>query len=881
MKNVFILLMSIVSVSIYGQNWKTSNSNSEKVTFNEKLPDDFELYSFNKDVLKQKLATTNYRFTNTRGVKIKFPINNQAKIETFDVFETQFMEKELQHKFPTLKTYIGKNTKSGRSIYFTITPYEINFTILDPNGTTLFIKQYSENSWISFYLGAQHYFDSGFECEVSDSSTQNRSLENTLASDGTLRKYRYAVSVTGEYSTYTLTRLGISSSASNTDKKAAILGAMLTTVTRMNSVYERDVAISLQLVANNEQLIHLDASTDGFDNDTTTMSSLLTVNQSSIDSTIGAGNYDVGQVWCQGGLQGLARLGAVCSDGDKASGAARGQNVEADRFIISVASHELGHLFGAYHTFSNSNCGGARNDPTAIESGSGTTIMSYPGICSPNIQNYSDDRFNIASMGEITNFSINSATCSQNISLTNQSPVITTGNSRYIPISTPFVLEANVSDPDGDVLSIAWEEIDIPNGSVTTPPQSTWTNGPMFRPYPTSTNNKRYFPNLDTLLVNHLSHQWEVLPTVSRRLKFKATVRDNNTEGGQTASDYVIINVRDDAGPFETTSDLTTTVWTQNETRTITWNVANTTASPINCATVDILLSTDAGQIFPYVLLSDTPNDGSADIIVPNLSSPSARYMVKAHDNYFFSLNKGKIAIGDFQNHCESFNNTTQLTITDDDDVTGVESSINVIENHLINKVSVNINISHTYVSDLRFNLISPDGTEIILFNNNCSSEDNIDALYDDDGQVLACNSLANGSTFVPIQPLSVLIDTYTAGVWKLKAWDNHVGDEGIINSWSINLCYMQSTHVKNNEILDLSIYPNPTNSELFINFTPKNQKQKLLIYEVNGREIATYIFNEEQSFQKKIDIKNLKTGIYLLKIIDGDYSTVKRIIKK
>ena len=45
------------------------------------------------------------------------------------------------------------------------------------------------------------------------------------------------------------------------------------------------------------------------------------------------------------------------------------------------------------------------------------------------------------------------------------------------------------------------------------------------------------------------------------------------------------------AGPFVVTSPNTFVSWAAFSQQTVTWNVANSNASPVNCANVDILLS--------------------------------------------------------------------------------------------------------------------------------------------------------------------------------------------------------------------------------------------------------------------------------------------------
>jgi len=883
LKHIIVLLILLLNIKSFSQQWKINNTKIEKNIFKETMPDKYAIFRMDIRALKQKLKSTTHRFSGLVAVSIDFPINIQGNIESFSVYKTTFMEKDLQNKYKNISTYVGKS-KSGRSVYFAITPYEASFTVLTPGESTFLIKSYAKDSYIGFSLAHQHYSDNGFVCSIEGNDTlyQRNFASFARANDGILRKYRYAVSVTGEYSTYTLNRLGIASNASVLDKKNAILGAIVISVTRMNSVYERDVAVSLQLVNNNDQLIYLDSATDNFDNDTTSMSSLLYASQNSADNHIGTANYDVGQVWCQGGLQGLARRPAVCENGIKGMGAARGQNVESDRFIISVASHELGHMFGANHTFSNSNCGGSRNDATGIEAGSGTTIMSYAGICSPNIQDFTDDRFNIASMNEIKdNYLLgNSGSCAQNISINNTPPVVTSGSDKFIPINTPFVLEASASDVDGDILTYTWEEFDTTSDPITTPPTPTRTSGPMFRPYPVSSSAKRYFPVLDTLLNNHLSHEWEVLPAVSRQLNFKITVKDNNILGGQSATNSLTLLARESAGPFMVNSDQIPTAWQPNETRTITWDVANTNNPPINCSSVDILLSTDGGNTYTTPLLLNTPNDGSADIIVPNVTALNARYMVKAHENYFFSLNKGKISIGNFENHCETYTNSNSQTITDNDDITGIESIIHINDTYQLAGINVSLNITHTYIQDIKAELVSPNGTTVTLINHSCGSNDNLIATFSDNGQTIDCSSLSTGNVFSPNQPLSVLTGENIQGDWKLKLWDNHAGDEGTLNNWSLELCYMRPTEINSIFLNDFSLYPIPTKDNILISFTPITANQTIIIYDIKGRLMYNKTYNNKSIFNETINLEYFSAGVYLLQVIDGNITINKKIIK-
>jgi len=583
--------------------------------------------------------------------KVRFP-HPDGSFHDYFAKGNHSVHPELAANYPDLNTFDAYNDK-GHFVKWDITHKGFHAMIFRPGESTIFIDPaiQGNDDYYIVYTRENFVTDKEKDCEfVSDSDPLNllkAPSTGEMKEFGTceLRTYRLAIAATGEY---TIFHGGTVNDA---------LAAMVTTMNRVNGIYEKDLAITMVLIPNNDQIIYTSTSSDPYTNGQTF--AMINENQANVNSVIGAANYDIGHVFGTNS-GGLAGLGVVCSNSNKARGVTGSGAPIGDPFDVDYVAHEMGHQFGANHT-QNNDCN--RNNSTAMEPGSASTIMGYAGICAPNVQNNSDDHFHGVSLEEMS-FEILSSghQCEVITQLSNTAPTITgTNGGATVPANTPFALTADVTDPDGDPLTYNWEQMD--NQASTQPPVATSTSGPNFRSWPSDDDPTRYFPRLQAIK-NNGPFTWERLPSVSRTMNFRVTVRDN-ASGAGGCNDHADVTVTIDAnsGPFVVTEpNALGIVWWETQTRTVTWDVANTNVAPVNCQNVDIFLSVDGGNTFPITLATGVPNTGSAQIVVPSNFTNIARVMVMSEEGTFFDISDFNFTILEaFAGLDEEVNNDVQL----------------------------------------------------------------------------------------------------------------------------------------------------------------------------------------------------------------------------
>jgi subtilisin-like proprotein convertase family protein len=573
-----------------------------------------------------------------------------GKTRAFKVFYSPVMEEGLAAKYPQIRSYKGYAVDDQKTnVRFDIGPKGLRAAIhgkkkiyIDPateNSVTEYIVYYTHDyredvSGFNLSCGMDPFDILEEDLKKQDPDELNLYPDEVLefrnttevCDSVTLFTYRLALSCTGEWA------------RAHGNTVETVLADMVTSVNRINQIYENEFSVRLLLINDNDQLVWLDPETDPFDIANVGYE-LLSINTVVLNNTIGVNSYDIGHVFTRSctDVGGVASLGSVCSAERKGSAVTCHYTNNLNYIITNVMAHEVGHQFSAQHTFNN--CNGNESAGSDYEPGGGTTIMAYCGLCGGNNVDYNClDNFHAHSVEQVLNFTRygGGRNCATKVSTNNTAPKASLNykNGFSIPISTPFILEGSATDCEGDQLTYSWEEWDLgPSVPIAQPVEDS----PLFTAVEPRDVPYRVFPDMSKI-VNSFSNNSEVLPFYTRPMNFRFIVRDNNQSGGGTDWKNVSFRAEGNAGPFLVTGPASVQTYTVGDELEITWDVANTDIHPVNCKQVNILMSADGGYTYPILLKDKTPNDGSETVVLPNIESSLVRFKVEAADNIFFDI---------------------------------------------------------------------------------------------------------------------------------------------------------------------------------------------------------------------------------------------------
>jgi hypothetical protein len=875
-----LLLVSLVcaglTISVHAQNdkvlWKSASESALSQKAKDELskhfkPAAYKYFSLKEDDLKNDLVTTPSEkliLASTSGKIITVP-DAGGNLQRFRIAEVAVMAPQLAAKYPGIKTYIGQGVEDKTaSIHFDITPAGFHAVVMSALKPTYYINPVDKDNKV-YIINARNLGDksAGFKCDIdksllanSNGTTNKSSAITGNVDDGKLRTYDLALCVNGEFAQTFLD----GSETTDAQRKAKVMSVLTTCIVRANAVYERDFGIRLQYVANEDTLIFLDPATDPWPAKPPIFgSSWNSKTQQTIDALIGAANYDVGHLLGKvptfadnNGNAGC--IGCVCTNNSKGSGfSAYNDPTLIDYMVIDYWTHEMGHQFGANHTFDFSNEG----TQAQIEPGSGSTIMGYAGITgSTDVQPHSEDLFSVVNIAQVAN-NIKSGTgsaCPVVTNTGNRAPLADAGADHIIPKSTPFILTGTGSDIDvADAPTYIWEQADVFEQTTSnTFPYATSKTGPVFRVYNDSTLPVRVFPALQTILTGQTASTWEALPSVARELSFRFTVRDNHVGGGNNKTDEMKVTVASTAGPFVVTQPNTNVSWVGGSQQTITWNVASTNATPVSCTNVKISLSTDGGTTFNTVLAASTPNDGSQVITLPSVNSTQCRIKVEAVGNIFFDISNANFTISGSGPVCpgqyDTNNNNKPQTASIIPLNTDVYGTISVSGDKDFYRFTITtggtINITLANVpADYDIVLINSSNTAIAQSRNTGTANESISTIAA--AGDYAVRVIAKGGAFD------------AANCYVLKA---------TTGSASLGIAAISEDAASSK--VAFKIYPNPVTATLSINLPLSALQHEIKVYDVNGKVVAAQKASQQLV---QVNLSKIVAGVYYIKVINSN----------
>ncbi len=659
---LFLITFSISSFGQKGQFWSEIEKSSvpDAVEQNRTLtPDIYRTLKFDYKGLQTFLSEAPMEVEgrmHSEGLILTLPHPNGDDVDYLMV-ESPGMMPGISARYPSIKSYYGyainEKNRRARLVVSTIGIHGVidgpeGQIYIDPYSTyeleygqVYYVKDYNPvipaNVSTACGTGMKDFKD------VVNGKPSTENFEIAQAKAGGLvveRKYRLAIASTGEWT------------ARFNSTVEDGLAAMNAAVARLNSIFERDLSVRVVLIDDNDKLIHTSAINDPFTNSGQGLE-LIGQGTSTINSIINVGDYDIGHIYTStcSDVGGVASLGSVCGD-NKGNAVTCWFSSNIDATASGTNAHEMGHQMRGNHTFNwcptgQDNVDTNANGSTGFEPGSGSTIMSYNGSCN-GVQNISGGRLDIyhpGTISEIRTFMTlgNGNNCAQLITSDNNAPDIDLpyDDDFYIPISTPFKLEAIASDENNDALLFSFEQMNTGPQVVLGQPAG---NTPTFRVFRPSDKTFRYFPRLNNVVqgVNSIE---EVLPTYSRNFMFRALARDYNMAIGGVSWDDVSFESTDEAGPFLVMHPNTSVNLEAGSTQEVTWDVANTDGALVNCQFVNILLSTDGGYNYPITLAEHVENDGAHLIVLPDMLTPDARIKIEAVGNIFYDISNINFSI--------------------------------------------------------------------------------------------------------------------------------------------------------------------------------------------------------------------------------------------
>jgi subtilisin-like proprotein convertase family protein len=193
--------------------------------------------------------------------------------------------------------------------------------------------------------------------------------------------------------------------------------------------------------------------------------------------------------------------------------------------------------------------------------------------------------------------------------------------------------------------------------------------------------------------------------------------------------------------------------------------------------------------------------------------------------------------------------------------------TIEITEDLLISDINVTVDLSHTFMGDVRIRLESPSGIEVILLDGKCEGNDDLKATFDDAGDVVTCGATSPSisGTVKSQDLLSAFNGENSLGTWTLRISDSQPIDDGNLNSWSIEYCSgdREVLETQTFNSLAIAMYPNPAKDIVSIKFNNISQLE-VTLFDVLSRKVLSKTLRKDNN---DIDVSKLAAGTYMVQM--------------
>lgn len=585
----------------------------------------------------------------------------QYELEAYSV-----LPPALAAKYPDIMTYkgheVGTPSNTGR---FDISPRGFNGMFMHA-GEQIFVDIQRNGTYAVYYKKDAHSMNGKNIKEIIEKSELKKKLaykteaarNEASYSKPELTQYSIAFSTTGSYTRFF-------------GGQAQALASLTTLTNRLNEVYERDLGVRFVLADGNDKIIFENPVDDPFVNGKypkfKNISTINAVVQREKLNSNELGYFDIGHVVTQSEKdEGDAYPGSLCDEIDlyasyRSNAATGNKNPVGDAFFIDFVAHEIGHQFGADHTY-NANKG-QRAPLMAWEPGSGSSIMAYAGLMGDqNVQLNGEAYFHSKSIDQMlkhihnreaqaldgkikvkgvpsalaTIFPSRCGTPYRKQNEDNQAPEITDVPAVHvIPKGVAFSLSGKGNDVDGDTLTYTWEQVDLGDGTTSGDQFSSGrlATGPLYRYAAPTTSPVRHFPSLATQLKGE-AEKGDVWVNVPRTLNFRLVARDGKGGGAYGETSVEVVDTGSQTFKILPAPDQRILVGSPT---TVNWQVAGTDGGRINCQRVDISYSNDEGKSW-QPLVNGVNNNGAHEVTIPANAGSAVRLKLACSDNIFYAI---------------------------------------------------------------------------------------------------------------------------------------------------------------------------------------------------------------------------------------------------